>query len=260
MDVDANAQPVDAHVRSEAVGARDEIGEKRRRSAGNAEERGQAAKALRAQDEPPPCTPGISVGHDVVKGVGKVGWGGQEGAVCGGESGGEEVRGVDAGRGGGGGDGGADGDGLPAHECLLVKALHAKLRALPAHASEGDMPAGLGAVLEMKPKHLHHAIALLHLDELPDEVILVVGRTLLKEGVGMKQASIYMSLVLVPKLLALKQPASRALLGAVMEAGKAHPRAAQDCLILPLLAKHHLVASSQVQVMNRIPLRKQVNK
>ena len=139
---------------------------------------------------------------------------------------------------------------LLAEEAVKLKSMQTRLKGLRAHASEADVPAGLTSVLLMKP--LDEALVLLQLGELPDEVLAIVGKALLKQGMGIKQASAYMSVVLLPKLQALSQPASRALLSAVTDAAKLHSRAAQDALILPLLAQQDAVGTSQVEVLNRV--------
>jgi len=133
---------------------------------------------------------------------------------------------------------------LSLQDSTALKALSTKLKSLRAHAAESDMPSALNAVMLLKP--LDEALRILDLSHLPDEVLVVVGKVLLSEGAGLKQASTYMSVVLFPKLQALTQPASRALLSAVLHAAKEHPRAAEQSIVLRFLASHEFVGTSQV--------------
>jgi hypothetical protein len=95
------------------------------------------------------------------------------------------------------------------------------------------MPSALNAVMLLKP--LDEALRILDLSHLSDEVLVVVGKVLLSEGVGLKQTSTYMSVVLFPKLQSLTQPTPCALLSAVLHAAKEHPRTVDQSIVLHFL-------------------------
>ena len=56
------------------------------------------------------------------------------------------------------------------------------------------MPSALNTVMLLKP--LDESLRILDLSHLSDEVLVVVGKVLLSEGVGLKQTSTYMSVTL----------------------------------------------------------------
>eukprot|EP01018_Ginkgo_biloba_P005815 Gb_19011 [translate_table: standard] len=88
--------------------------------------------------------------------------------------------------------------------------------------------------------------------EADDEVTLKLVETLLKEQEGYTWSTEILCSVILPKLLALKEPASRVLVTAVLQAAKAHQRATVDALLFPLILRKKGLNVAVCEVLNRI--------
>ncbi len=85
-----------------------------------------------------------------------------------------------------------------------------------------------------------------------DEITALLVGTLLGEHAGYARSVQILTYILLPKLQKLKQPVSRILGSAVLQASKAHPRATVDALLLPLLLCKEGASPFQCDVINRV--------
>lgn len=88
--------------------------------------------------------------------------------------------------------------------------------------------------------------------EFDDDVTLLLVGSLVGDQEGYAWSTQMMSSLLLPKLQDLKQPASRVLLMALIQAAKAQPRASVDSIVLPLLRSEVGASPLQCEVINRV--------
>lgn len=88
--------------------------------------------------------------------------------------------------------------------------------------------------------------------EMKDDTLLSMMKLLSGKDSGFAWSAQTVSFCLLPKLLLLEQPASRFVVSAVIEACKAHPRAAIDALLIPLVLIEKGPTKAQCDVMNRV--------
>lgn len=82
-----------------------------------------------------------------------------------------------------------------------------------------------------------------------DETTSLLVGSLLGEQSGYAQSTQILTHVLLPKLVNMQEPPSRMLGSAVLQAGKAHPRATVDSIVIPLLESG---SSVQCDIINRV--------
>lgn len=127
--------------------------------------------------------------------------------------------------------------------------LQAELMAVRPHAGREALPREVYILLQMP--QLDRCLEMAGVREVPDEVLLLLVEELVTEAMSQRQAQAFLRTVFLAKVMGLAQPASRALLAAILKASKDHPRAAIHHLVLPLLRQPDL-GSAQVEVANRI--------
>lgn len=88
--------------------------------------------------------------------------------------------------------------------------------------------------------------------EMKDDTVFNMIKICLRKDSGFAWSTQILSYCLLPKMLNLEQPASRILVAAVIEAAKAHPRAAVDALLIPLILCEKGPNKAQCDVFNRV--------
>ncbi|KAH9321545.1 hypothetical protein KI387_016184, partial [Taxus chinensis] len=88
--------------------------------------------------------------------------------------------------------------------------------------------------------------------EVDDEVTLQLVELLLKEREGYAWSTDMLCSLILPKLLSLREPASRILVTAVLQAGKVHQRATVDALLLPLMLGKEGLNVAVCEVLHRL--------
>jgi hypothetical protein len=173
----------------------------------------------------------------------------------GGHQGHGDGRGGGASTGGGGGEGKKKGSEKLAvleeaqPNVAALGALRASLEAMRVHAGKDSLPKEVYQLLESP--QLDKSLELAGLCTVADEVLLLIVGELVNDATSQRQVQSIMRSVLLARVLQLKQPASRALLAAILKTCKEHPRAAINYLVMPLLRLPD-VGSAQVEVVNRI--------
>jgi len=173
----------------------------------------------------------------------------------GGHQGHGDGRGGGASTGGGGGEGKKKGSERLAvleeaqPNAVALGALRASLEAMRVHAGKDALPKEVYQLFESP--QLDKSLELAGLCTVADEVLLLIVGELVNEATSQRQVQSLMRSVLLARVLKLTQPASRALLAAILKTCKEHPRAAINYLVMPLLRLSD-VGSAQVEVVNRI--------
>ncbi|KAG0568846.1 hypothetical protein KC19_6G049000 [Ceratodon purpureus] len=85
-----------------------------------------------------------------------------------------------------------------------------------------------------------------------DETTSLLVGALLGEQSGYAQSTQILTHVLLPKLTSMQEPPSRTLGSAVLQAGKAHPRATVDAIIIPLLVNPEAGSTVKCDLINRV--------
>jgi hypothetical protein len=85
-----------------------------------------------------------------------------------------------------------------------------------------------------------------------DETTSLLLGALLGEQAGYAQSTQILTHVLLPKLTTMQEPPSRMLGSAVLQAGKGHPRATVDAIIIPLLLRTEAGSTVNFDLINRI--------
>ncbi|XP_024372571.1 uncharacterized protein [Physcomitrium patens] len=86
-----------------------------------------------------------------------------------------------------------------------------------------------------------------------DETTSLLVTSLLGEQSGYAQSTQILTHVLLPKLINMEEPPSRILSSAVLQAGKAHPRATIDAVVIPLLLETDVSGSTlKCDLINRV--------
>ncbi|KAG0612688.1 hypothetical protein M758_6G045800 [Ceratodon purpureus] len=85
-----------------------------------------------------------------------------------------------------------------------------------------------------------------------DETTSLLVGALLGEQSGYAQSTQILTHVLLPKLTTMQEPPSRTLGSAVLQAGKAHPRATVDAIIIPLLVNPEAGSTVKCDLINRV--------
>ncbi|EKX47280.1 hypothetical protein GUITHDRAFT_106730 [Guillardia theta CCMP2712] len=143
----------------------------------------------------------------------------------------------------------SDAELLSDKETLSLQHLKTALRALKPHAKSSDLPQALKDVVKME--RAEQAWNSLKMEELGDDLFCLVSDHILDDSSGHREASCYMRNVFVPRIKLLAQPASRVLLGTIMNAVTRHSHAARDSFVLPLL-EHPDLGTAQIEVLTRV--------
>lgn len=85
-----------------------------------------------------------------------------------------------------------------------------------------------------------------------DETTSLLLGALLGEQAGYAQSTQILTHVLLPKLTTMQEPPSRMLGSAVLQAGKGHPRATVDAIIIPLLLRTEAGSTVNFDLINRV--------
>lgn len=85
-----------------------------------------------------------------------------------------------------------------------------------------------------------------------DETTSLLVGSLLGEQSGYAQSTQILTHILLPKLINMQEPPSRMLGSAVLQAGKAHPRAAVDAIVIPLLLQTEAGSTVKCDIINRV--------
>ena len=129
-----------------------------------------------------------------------------------------------------------------------VKSLGAALQSKSSHLGlppDTDLISATAANLSLVLKVIKPWLA-------DDETTSLLVGALLGEQSGYAQSTQILTHVLLRKLATMQEPPSRMLSSAVLQAGKAHPRATVDAIIVPLLVQNEAGSTVKCDLINRV--------